>query len=370
MSLFDDIDDDVEDDDDTETSAPVVDIAGLPEARLQTDLIGHASAEKQILEWWSSGHMPHALVIAGPKGIGKATLAFRLARFLLAHPDLPGESLFGAPEIPESLSIPQFDKIYSLVASGGHPDMMVVERAFDDRKNDFRQEIVVDDVRGVPSFLRMTASMGGWRVVLIDDADTLNRNAQNALLKVLEEPPPQTLLMLVAHSAGALIPTIRSRSRVLNLSPLSKDDFATLLKRGAPNLMQGDIDLLMDYAAGSPGQALDLLEQGGVAGIRGVLSLFDTLPSANEATIHKTADQLAVRGTPDPLMGMLDVSAWALRDKARAAAASNETTGMKRWLSALDQLDAHRTMCDKGNLDRKHLAFGSLRILQKALKSA
>lgn len=367
MSLFDD-DDDI-DDDDAEIPASLI-VAGLPEPKLSTDLLGHDAAEKQILEWWASGRMPHALVIAGPKGIGKSTLAYRIARFLMSHAAVQEESLFGAPEVPTSLSVPQTDKVFSLIASGGHPDMMTIERSFDDRKNAQRDDLLIDDVRGVPNFLRMTASMGGWRVVMIDDADTLNRNAQNALLKVLEEPPPQSVLILVAHSAGALIPTIRSRSRVLTLEPLSKADFTTLVKRGAPDLMQGDIDPLMDYSAGSPGQALDLLEQGGVAGIRGVLSLFETLPSADDQTLHKTADQLAVRGAPDPLMGMLDVSAWALRDRARVAALSNQAEPMKRWLSALDALAAHRAMCDKGNLDRKHLAFGALRILQKTLKAA
>ena len=367
MSLFDD--DDIDDDNDAEIPASVV-VSGLPEPKLNSDLIGHAAAERQLLEWWAAGRMPHALVIAGPKGIGKATLAYRLARFLMNQADDAKAGLFGAPELPPSLAVSQASSVFSLIASSGHPDMMVVERSFDERRNARRDDILIDDVRGVPGFLRMTASMGGWRIVLIDDADTLNRNAQNALLKVLEEPPVRSLLILVAHSTGALIPTIRSRSRVLELDPLKRDDFAGIMKRGAPDLMQGDIDLLMDYAAGAPGQALELLEQGGVAGIRGVLSLFDTLPQADEATIHKTADQLAVRGVPDPLMGMLNVSAWALQEKARAAALSDQAAPMKHWLSALDQLAAHRAMCDNGNLDRKHLAFGSLRILQKALKAA
>ena len=195
----------------------------IPDPRANTELVAHAAAEARLLEWWQSGTLPHTLVLAGPQGIGKATLAFRLARFLLTRPDPPGQGggLFGADPLPETLAVPADNPVARQVAALGHPDLMALARGMNEKTGRAYGEILVDDVRAVPLFLRKTAAEGGWRVVVIDEAETLNRNAQNALLKILEEPPPRTLLILIAQSAGALIPTIRSRARVMagRLSP-------------------------------------------------------------------------------------------------------------------------------------------------------
>lgn len=341
----------------------------VPDPRANTDLSGHEATEQQLIAWWASNTMPHTLILAGPQGIGKATLAFRLARFLFANPDAPKDDMFGAAPMPESLNIPQTHPVYAQVASGGHPDLMSVTRAVDERRGTLHDEILVDDVREVPLFLRKTAAEGGWRVVIIDEAETLNRNAQNALLKILEEPPARALLILIAQTPGALIPTIRSRARVLQLDAPDATSFGTLMRRYRPDLSAPDVELLSNITSNAPGRALALLDQGGMAAVHNVLAMLDTLPAAPDKDVWIFAEKLAVRGEPDPLYGMLDLSAWALQNRARAAADQDNQT-MRKALQTLDALERHRTLCDKGNLDRRHMALGALRILQQGLKAA
>src|SRR5437879_2215507 len=194
-------------------------IAPLP--RANPDLLGHQNAEAELRRLFDSGRMPHALLLSGPRGIGKATLAFRFARFVLAGGAGEGSSplLFAAAD-NGGLAIPPESGTFRRVASGCHADLLTVERAWDPRRRRLRSEIVVDDAREIGAFLRLTPAEGGWRVVVVDGADEMNRNAANAMLKILEEPPRLALLLLVAHSPGRLLPTIRSLCRRLPLAPL------------------------------------------------------------------------------------------------------------------------------------------------------
>lgn len=363
MNLF---DDDIDKDEfdaaeDKASGAPPL----APEPRANSDLQGLGVAEAQLLSWWQSGAMPHTLIIVGPQGIGKATLAFRLARFLFASPAPAGANMFGSAPAPTSLAIPATHPVFAKVASGGHPDLMTVQRLVNEKTGQLQSEIIVETAREVPVFLRRTAADGGWRVVVVDEAECLNRNAQNALLKILEEPPPKALLVLVTQAVGALIPTIRSRARVLQVTAPAPDVFTSLMRKYRPELSGPDTELLGRISGNAPGRAMALLDQGGIAAIRESLALLGTLKQTPDADLWLLAERLAVKGTPDPLMGMLDVTAWALRDEAKKAAASNANAQIKRALAALDALERHREACDKGNLDRRHMALGALRILQK-----
>ena len=184
-------------------------------------LLGREAAESALRRLFESGRLPHALLLSGPRGIGKATLAFRFARFVLANgagEGSPGGLSGGSEE--SGLAIAPESGTFRRVASGGHADLLTVERAYDPRRRRLRGEIVVEDTREIAAFLRLTPAEGGWRVVIVDGADEMNRNAANALLKILEEPPRRALLLLVAHSPGRLLPTIRSRCRRFPLAPL------------------------------------------------------------------------------------------------------------------------------------------------------
>jgi DNA polymerase-3 subunit delta' len=225
-----------------------------PEPRENPDLLGHDTAERIWAEAQTSGRLHHAWLITGTRGIGKATLAYRLARGLLAG-RRPGENLTVNPA----------DPVFRRIAAGTHAGLMTVERGADEKTKRMRREIVVDEVRAVTQFLRRTAGEGGWRVVVVDGAEEMNANAANALLKLLEEPPAGALLLLVCHAPGLLPATIRSRCRRLRLAPLSRADVETLLARYLPDLPPDERAAMAALAEGSIGRALTLGEGEGPA---------------------------------------------------------------------------------------------------------
>src|SRR5947209_5655058 len=265
-----------------------------PPPRANPELLGHQNAEAELRRLFDSGRMPHALLLSGPRGIGKATLAFRLARFVLAQGtgEGMGPALFG-DDTAGGLAIPPESGVFRRVASGGHADLLTVERAYDPRRRRMRSEIVVDDTREIGAFLRLTPAEGGWRVVIVDGADEMNRNAANALLKILEEPPRRALLLLVAHSPGRLLPTIRSRCRRFPLAPLPEATVAELLARYRPELDAAAAAAVTALAEGSIGRALDLAAAGGVELHRAVLALLTRERGIDPAALHAFADRLA-----------------------------------------------------------------------------
>ncbi len=201
----------------------------------------------------ASGRLHHAWLIGGQEGIGKATLAYRFARWLLAGAKTP--DLYVDPSTPA----------FKRVAANTHADLLTIDRRFDEKRKKMQGEIVIDTVHEVGKFLRLTAGEGGWRVVVVDGAEDMNRNAANALLKLLEEPPKQAILLLVSHAPGRLLPTIRSRCRSINLSPLAEADVASLLAAQAPELPPEDRRRIAGLAEGSIGRALTLAAEDGVA---------------------------------------------------------------------------------------------------------
>src|SRR3984957_796570 len=192
-----------------------------PHPRTTAVLFGHANAEAALIAAYRSGRIPHAFLIAGPKGIGKATLAYRLARFVLAHPDPAAPAVAAAT----SLAVDPEHPVARRIAAQAQPDLLILERTANE-KGVLRQHIAVDDVRRSVAFFGSTAGEGGWRVAIVDAVDELNRSGANALLKVLEEPPQRTLLLLVSHSAARVLATLRSRCRILTLRPLGEADVA------------------------------------------------------------------------------------------------------------------------------------------------
>lgn len=222
--------------------------------RANPELLGQEAAERELLRAASGGRLPHAWLIAGPSGIGKATLAFRFARYLFA----------GRDRLTQSLAVASDHPVFRRVASSGHADLLTVERQFDEDKGRQKKDIAVDDVRKIAPFLRLTAAEGGWRVVILDGADGMNRAGQNAVLKILEEPPTGALLMLLTERPSALLPTIRSRCRLLTLPPLHDAIVDRLLAGHRPDLDAARRAGLVRIAAGSIGRALDIARHDGL----------------------------------------------------------------------------------------------------------
>ncbi|MFM9891018.1 MAG: DNA polymerase III subunit delta' [Rickettsiales bacterium] len=242
----------------------------LPAPRANPHLFGHAGVEQRFVDEFSRGTTHHAYLITGPRGIGKATLAYRMARFALgqgvaAPAEAPSLSLFGnAPEVPSpaaaSLQMDPESQLFRRVASGAHSDLRTLEPGDETKK----PIISVEAARKIPEFLSLTPAEGAWRVVVIDAADQLNANAANALLKTIEEPPPRALLLLVSHEPGKLLPTIRSRCRHYPLQPPDTDAFAATLQQLAPSIAPNDYAPLYALSYGSPGYAMTLHQANGI----------------------------------------------------------------------------------------------------------
>ncbi|MDX2103080.1 MAG: DNA polymerase III subunit delta' [Alphaproteobacteria bacterium] len=284
--------------------------------RLTLSLIGQDAAEQRFLEAWTSGRLHHAWMLAGPRGIGKATLAYRIARFVLASSAAGEVDMFGAPVAPTSLALPASHPVVARIASGGHKDLIAIERAWDAKRGKARSEIAVDQIRAIADLLHLTPGEGGWRVVIVDPADDLNTNAANALLKMLEEPPRQTLLMLVTHAPGALLPTIRSRCRRLDVAALSEGEVRRLLGNLRPDLAEPEADALAVLGDGSIGRAMDLAEQGGVELYRSVVTTLASGPDP-EAVMALGDRCSRADGSLDVV---IDLMRWWLARLARAAA--------------------------------------------------
>src|ERR1700691_1266434 len=280
--------------------------AESPHPRATTALFGHAGTEAAFLAAYRGSRVPHAFLIVGPRGIGKATLAYRMARFVLAHPDPASRDV----QTAASLAIDAKNPVTRRIAAQAQPDLLVIERTLND-KGVLRNQIAVDDIRRTVSFFGSTAGEGGWRIAIVDAVDELNRSGSNALLKVLEEPPERALLLLVSHSAARVPATLRSRCRILTLRPLGEADLAAALA-AATGEAADDPDIVAAAAAadGSGARALALLDEGALALRQQTLGLLDRLPGLDAKGLHALGEALA--GTdPEPLAAFVDtVNAW------------------------------------------------------------
>ncbi len=329
-----------------------------PEPRANPILIGHAQAEAAMREAAQAGRLHHAWLLAGPPGIGKATLAFRFARWLLAG--APGEALDLASDHP----------VFRRVAAGTHADLLTVEREWDEKRKRQRSEIVVEDVRAIAGFLRLTPAEGGWRVVVLDGAEELNRNAANALLKVLEEPPARAMLLLVCNAPGRLLPTIRSRCRRLRLAPLPLSDMQALLARYLPDMAPTDRDRLAALADGSPGRALRLAADEGVALAGLVEQVMAELPRMSIARAHAVADALGRSDTAfETFMDLLrNALGAAVRRAARGSADPEEAriAGLRplaAWGDVWHALARLKDETERFHLDKRQAVVFGLRLL-------
>jgi DNA polymerase-3 subunit delta' len=360
----------------------------IPTPRKNAELLGHLSAERAMLNAFRSGRLSHAWLICGPRGIGKATLAFRFARFLLSQAS-GGPGLFAAgsalPEEPaENLYISPDSPVFHRIAAHAHADLMTVERGFSDAaKTKPRAEIVVDDVRRIGPFLSMTPAEGGWRIVLVDGADLMNRNAMNAVLKVLEEPPPQSLLLLTCHNPGRLLPTVRSRCRMLTLNPLDDDVVSMLLRRLVPETSPEDATELAKLSDGSIGRAVTLAEEGGLELYRDLMDLLGTLPRIDIAALHAFADRLsrpnadnAYRTVTELLLNWLarlirqGVGAGEGEGKYETALAARliGQGGLDRWLQVWEKITLLLARADRINLDRKQVILNAVLAIETAAR--
>jgi DNA polymerase-3 subunit delta' len=248
-------------------------VPGHPHPRETTRLFGQEAAERNFLAAWAEDRLHHAWLLRGPRGIGKATLAYRIARALIAEGP-GGGGLFGA-SVPVSLDPPDGCPVATRIRAQSEPRLAVLRRSVNEKTKRLRSQISIDDVRAIRRFLSLSAADGGWRAVIVDAADEMNRSSANALLKVLEEPPARTALLLVAHSPAALLPTIRSRCRTLDLRSLGSAELSAALSHAGAPVVAAEAGPLALLAGGSVGEALRLAAGGGIPLYGRLITLLD-----------------------------------------------------------------------------------------------
>ncbi len=316
----------------------------------ETDvLFGHAEAERALLDGYKSGRMPHAWLIGGPPGIGKATLAYRLARFVLAHPDPK------SPEVQraETLALDPGHPVARRVAAQAQGDLLVLERVLNEQTGKLYTVIRVDDVRRTVSFFGSTPGEGGWRIAIVDAVDDLQREGANALLKILEEPPARTLLLLISHAPGRELPTIRSRCRRLLLRPLDEPDVVRALA-AASGRAESDPELKEAAAAadGSVARAAALLDGAALALRQKVLELIGQLPNPDPRALHALGDALG--GTdPQILAAFMDL----VNDWLASRLHEGRKQGLARVAEAFETVNRSAREVEAFNLERKPFVF-------------
>ena len=266
----------------TEEAPPEADRApGAPHPRETPTLIGQDAAEREFIEACASGRLHHAWLITGPSGVGKATLAWRIARFLLTLPVADN----GSPALPStltSLDTDWNDPAIRRALALSEPRLFLLRRPWDEKTERLRQEITVDEVRRLRSFFGLSVTDGGYRTVIVDTADEMNVNAANALLKLLEEPPANTVMLLVCHQPSGILPTIRSRCRTLRCRTLEPDEIGAVLAQAG---LEGDVNApgLAALSGGSAGTALRLLTLDGLAIYSELIGVFANRSDRTEA---------------------------------------------------------------------------------------
>ncbi len=296
-----------------------------PHPRHTLRLHGQARAERAFLEARASGRLPHAWLLTGPKGVGKATLAWRIARTMLAEPAEAGGGLLGGGEAaaPDTLEMTPEHPVFRRVASLGEARLRLLRRGWDAKAKRLRTRIVAEDARGLRTLFERSAADGGWRVAVVDSVDEANPQAANALLKLIEEPPPRSLFLLVSHAPSRLLPTIRSRCRRLALDPLGPEALAAAAAEaraaaGAEDAPVGPA--LAALSEGSVGEALRLSTLGGEALYADLVGMMAGAPGMDRSRWHGWAEAAGGRAGEARLEATLRLTALLAQRLARAGA--------------------------------------------------
>ena len=340
-----------------------------PHPRHTRQVFGQDRAEAEFLVAFTSGRKHHAWLLTGARGVGKATLAWRIARFLLATPPVGDDAggLFGdAPAKPETLEIPQNHPAWPQTEALSHPGLFLLRRGPNDKGDKLSAQLRINEVRRAGNFTQMAGSDHGARVMIVDAADEMNTEDANAFLKMLEVPPEDMTILLVSHQPARLLPTIRSRCRTLALATLNEDDVTRAVAQTDPVIALDDTTRVL--AAGAPGEAVRLLSVGGAEIYTAWLAYFDTLERPESDQLLKLADAAAARGAEarlDATFGMLNVALGRLALFGAGATMAEATDGefatfaklcptphaARIWAQTQQELNTRATRARAVNLD-------------------
>lgn len=348
---------------------------GFSHPRETRDLFGHEAAERRLAGAVATGRLHHGWLIVGPEGVGKATLAYRLATYLLADPQDRDLTQGGLAVSPGSRAASQIRAL-------SHPNLLLIRRPYDPKTKKLTSTIPVDEVRRVRGFLSHHAGAGAWRAVIVDSADEMNPNAANALLKSLEEPPAQTVFLLISADPGRLLPTIRSRCQMLPLAPLAPPALRRAVNAAcatAGSDPPGDQDWaqLESLSEGSVRRALGLSAAGGVALYERIASVISALPKVDWRAVHTLADEIQP-AQAEQKFEMVFAHLLRLLARLIRAAASEQTDGVEgslaarlmpaerlaSWAALWETIVREKAEADLLNLDRKMLIIDTFARLE------
>ncbi|MDO9443627.1 MAG: DNA polymerase III subunit delta' [Beijerinckiaceae bacterium] len=339
-----------------------------PHPRLTQELFGHQEAQSTLLEAYRSKRLPHAWIIGGLEGVGKATLAWRFARFVLAYPDPSSPEVQSATD----LSVPASHPAARRIAALSHGDLLLARREWDSKTKRHFTEIRAPEIRRIIELFRHSAGEGGWRVVILDCVDDLNRFGANALLKMIEEPPSKSLFLLISHRPAHILPTIRSRSRMLHLMPLAAPDIVRAMRRGGePWSSASDQDLAAaaERGQGSVRSAMRLLEGKGLVLSRRLEGLLARLPDVDWSAVHDLADTLGGREAADDFETTLATVFDWLDTRVRAAAPGHPSR-LAPLAEVWEKIAASARETEAFNLDRRPLILSMFSDLAAAARAA
>jgi len=323
-------------------------------------LFGHAEAEAFLAQSYKSGKGHHAILIEGPEGIGKATLAFRFANHVLRHPE--------PTEAPESLADPDPASMTTRqIASGASHSLLHLTRPIDEKTGRAKGAITVDEVRRAGKFFGQTSGTGNWRIVIVDPADDLNRNAANAILKILEEPPRRSLFLVLTHAPGKLLPTIRSRCLPLRLKPLEAEPMRQALAHLGYDLGGASGDQILAAAGGSVAEALKLINYGGLDIAAAFEEVLAGQGPAVRKQMHKLADVLSAKDSETIFDFFSSLLTGRVMQLARDAALAGDIASADRFARLSSEFAGRLSLSDAYNLDRKQTILSLLDDLRDAL---
>ena len=344
---------------------PVLDLRSASDDGTLAHTPRNIEAEQALLNAYRSGRIPHAWLIGGAQGIGKATLAYRMAKFVLAHRNP------GAAEVQDAstLQVEPSNPVARHVAAGAHGSLLTLERTLND-KGVLRTVITVDETRETISFFGSTAAAEGWRVCIVDTVDELNPNAANALPKILEEPPRQSLFLLVSHAPARMLPTIQSRCRKLPLRPLAADNVIRAAAAAA-NIAIDDPALTeaADAAEGSVARALTLLGGDALKLHQKTAALLTALPQVDPRELHALGDALGGSDRASLAVFIDSVDRWVSeRLRAAGADANANLPRLARLAEVWEKINRAARDTAEYNLERKPLVFSVFGLLAEATR--
>ena len=355
-----------------ETQAiPELDAPHLP--RLTRRLFGHHQAVQSVAQVAKSGRMPHGWLLTGPRGVGKASFAYLMARAILGNHNLAG------------LATATLDETSHLIEIDAHSDLFTLRRKFNTKTDKFQNVIPVEDVRALREAFTFTTARGGWRVCIIDALDDMNHNGANALLKILEEPPPKSLLLIICHNSGMVLDTVRSRCQHLPFNELQADELAELLANLYPTAKPDEREMAANLAQGSAGMAVRLMDADGLVIYRELIAVLSQLPQADNDAVHALAAHFTNQAKDKDrfLLFAFLLQGWLyrlVRSKSRGAAImpifAEEGALATRFVRNLtlealvglwEKIGEDVAIVEEYNLDRKNRVISWLEMVGEAL---